>query len=717
MSKSEGSPNATDERPPPPSAPPPRRGQQLPYHLPTMNVPIVVFWILPLFFIAMFSRNIADVSPKEIPVNPPSPRPKPTPRTAPTPAAPTKNVAELPSAWPVDYRKQLKIIQKRRRSIPGFLGNIHNELEQLEPPATKDSKPKRQPSAPTANAPDNANTPRLRLQERIAQLVQEYHDHDDDLLRGIMAADAMRMYDLQYHEGGTYEQPAIALYHELLPKATARREHLMAEGKPTKYGLTCNGETTLEYGDKSADGLLCALYTSLGKILYMSNMFERAVEAYDGCLKGIDPGYLDAKNSRGSSLIVLGRYEEAAKDFAEVIEMDTQRLFIDAFTGLARVLEAKEEVVEGGWDTVVDPINQLLSILSSHHQGEDPNVASVLGRLHHVLFTYHEAKTKAYDTAFHHLSESHKFKLSTLTKWSGDMERMKVQQLKSIFRSGFWSQGTGSSTKVPIFIIGFVRSGSTLLERILDAHPSIAGTGENSVFNGRLDDIRNQIVKASNTGGDLTSVTKRLGEEVVEEMERRWKVVDSNTDTDHDGKQPLRLADKMLTNYYNVGFIEMLYPNALILHVAREPMDSIFSAFKHNFPTGTLDYTSDMTGVADLYEAYRAVMDHWDEVLPGRITHIRYEDMVNDFEGMARAIIAATGLPWHDDVLQFHKKKHAVNTYSSTQVRKGIYKSSMKSWMRYEDELKPLVKKVGDRVKYDLKTSVPGYRKPPSQTE
>lgn len=168
----------------------------------------------------------------------------------------------------------------------------------------------------------------------------------------------------------------------------------------------------------------------------------------------------------------------------------------------------------------------------------------------------------------------------------------------------------------------------------------------------------------------------------------------------------------MLTNYHNVGFIHMLYPNALILHVVREPMDTLFSAYKHEFPPGTLDYTSDFSALAELYEAYRDVMDHWDTALPGRVTHIKYEDMVNDMPGVARAIIDATGLPWDESVLDFHKKKHAVNTLSSTQVRKGVYKDGMKSWMRYEKHLKPLVALAGKRVTYELRTTLPGYIPP-----
>jgi hypothetical protein len=160
----------------------------------------------------------------------------------------------------------------------------------------------------------------------------------------------------------------------------------------------------------------------------------------------------------------------------------------------------------------------------------------------------------------------------------------------------------------------------------------------------------------------------------------------------------------------------MLFPNALILHVAREPMDTVFSAFKHEFPPGGLDYTSEFSSLAQMYHSYRDVMEHWDKVLPGRVTHVRYEDMVHDMPRVAKAIINATGLDWDEDVLLFHKKKHAVNTLSTTQVRKGVYTHSLQAWRRYEEPLQPLVKLVGDRVRWDLTTTLPTYE-PPAEKE
>ena len=254
----------------------------------------------------------------------------------------------------------------------------------------------------------------------------------------------------------------------------------------------------------------------------------------------------------------------------------------------------------------------------------------------------------------------------------------------------------------------------------MDAHSQIVGTGEDSMFNGQLDTIRNKIVQASTSGNPMViqRTVQALADKVVDDMTARFWSIENATATAADKTSseeriqktdPKRFVDKMLTNYMNVGFIHMLFPQALILHVSREPMDCVFSAYKHDFPPGTLDYTSDFPSLAQLYLGYREMMDHWDRALPGRVTHVRYEDMVEDLPAVARALIDATGLPWEEDVLDFHKKKQAVNTLSTSQVRKGMYKDHFKGWKKYEKELQPLVELLGDKVEHVVRTTIPGY--------
>ena len=468
-------------------------------------------------------------------------------------------------------------------------------------------------------------------------------------------------------------------------------------------------------------------------------MFDRAVESYEECLS-YDTDYLDSLTARAQSLLILGKYAEAARDYKRALELDVDRFFVDAVSGMAKVLTAKEE--PGGWDFLVQLLEFELPKLTELHKQLRKQIdssmddkgslllhyADGLKRMHHAMFAYHHFKTKNASKAWDHLSKGNKYKMSTIAPFDAESKKEQVSRVKMVFTPEFFPASCsaaatvciGSQSRTPIFIIGFVRSGSTLLERILDAHPLIVGTGEDSVFNGRLDDIRNQIVEASMSGDQraLQQTVKKLADDVVAAMKRRWAVVDANMHHEDDEEEepkernnPVRFVDKMLTNYINVGFIHLLFPNALILHVVREPMDCIFSAYRHDFPPGGLDYTSEFPGLAQLYHSYRDVMEHWDNVLPGRVTHIRYEDLVTDFSNVATQLIEAVNVPWDPKVLDFHKQKQAVNTLSTTQVRKGVYSHHFNEWKRYETFLEPLSDLVGNRAKYDLKTSLPGYLK------
>ncbi|CAB9512435.1 Inherit from NOG: sulfotransferase [Seminavis robusta] len=730
---------------------------------PSVSFSLLVFWVLPVLFLAIASHHVIDTKtpPKAIfPPNrqgmsvnlntagittdsksssasrekpgkmmlkkkpkPPSPTPRRSPKPSPLPTAHTN--------WPTSYREAVETIQERNRKIPRI--GTSRQGSGNGPTSSKKETGKRPSSTPTRSKkkPDNGinrDPMRKQYEDRIDKFREEYQNDPENVFKAIKLADSLRLYDVSYHDGGTKQPEALETYEKVIQMTVAKREKMIEEGKETDKSLAAttnvNDEVMMDYTQKSVDGLLCSLYTAKGKVFFMSNMFERAVESYSKCLE-IAPLYLDALSSRGSSEIILGNYEAAGQDLMRTIENDTQNLFNDAYTGLARILQAKENVLPEGWAPIIQKLDDLIPSLEgmiSSVPGEDGRkvVANTLNRLHHVMFTYHDVKTKDTTEAWEHLTRSYKHKMSALPAWQSGFEKQKITQTMQIFHRGFWPSDVGSKSEVPVFIVGFVRSGSTLLERVLDAHPNIVGTGEDSVFNGKLDRIRNEIVEASVLGdpSKLAETVERQANMVVSEMKERWEMIEANTakapeaEAGAESAEPRRFVDKMLNNYYNIGFIHMLFPKALILHVIREPMDTIFSAYKHEFPPGTLDYTSDFSSLAELYHSYRDLMDHWDKELPGRVTHVRYEDLVHDMPGMAKSIIQATGLEWHDDVLSFHKKKHAVNTLSTTQVRKGIYKHSLQSWRKYEEQLQPLVDLIGDRVDPNRETTLPGYVKP-----
>ena len=446
--------------------------------------------------------------------------------------------------------------------------------------------------ASSNNAGGGDNNVRHQIDEYISRLRDEQGADPENVYKTLNLAESLRQRDLSIHDGGSAQAEAIDLFEDAIDLILAQRRKLIEMGRPTNVPPGSNGSSSgstslndelfLDTTSKSTDGLLCATYCSLAKILFMANMFERAVSAYDAALELSSGDYMDALVYRASTLIILGRYEEAAQNYARVLELDKQRLFADVYTGLSKVLVAREEVVEGGWKTLVDVIEKELPSREAQYaavsNSQDTNTKSVIvdavKRMHLAMFSYHDTKTKDAEEAWRHLSAAYRYKMSALPPWNGQQESNRVNMVKQIFQPGFWPANVGSDSQVPIFVIGFVRSGSTLLERILDAHSQIVGTGEDSVFNGQLETIRNKIVQASMSRNPtvIQRTVQSLADKVVDDMQMRWESLDNDPDRESTSA-PKRFVDKMLTNYMNVGFIHMLFPNALILHVAREPMD------------------------------------------------------------------------------------------------------------------------------------------------
>ena len=460
----------------------------------------------------------------------------------------------------------------------------------------------------------------------------------NDIYKALSLADALYQRDLTYHDGGSAQEESISTYKIAIQLIETKRNKAIAANLPTNkltissfstsFG-NLNDELFLDNNSKSIDGLLLNAYCNLAKQYYMANMFEKAVESYDQAL-AIEPQYLDALNSRGSTLIILGQYEQAASDFLQVLHLDRDHIIVDAFTGLAKILVAKESVVPEGWQSMVGMMEDLivqkeaqLSALQNNYMNNQEiasgksHLVADLKKLHLALFSYHDHKTKLVDQAWDHLAQANAHKMSSIPPYNSDLEAKKIEAIKQVFGPGFWPVGVGHRSKAPIFIVGFVRSGSTLLERLLDAHPLIVGTGEDSVFNGRLAQIRDAVVQASTTGRveSIQTTVLEQAKQVLTITKRRWLQIEKNSANDsvHDLDQdtnaatpsPKRFVDKMLTNYVNIGFIHLLFPSALILHVAREPMDTIFSSFKHDFPPSALDYTSEFRSLAQMYRGYR----------------------------------------------------------------------------------------------------------------
>lgn len=234
--------------------------------------------------------------------------------------------------------------------------------------------------------------------------------------------------------------------------------------------------------------------------------------------------------------------------------------------------------------------------------------------------------------------------------------------------------------RVPVFIVGMPRSGTTLIEQILASHQEFFGAGELRA----LDDIT-RGVEVMPTGfprneRDL-DIFRRYGQSYLDQV---WKLA----------PEAVYISDKMPENFKYLGLIHLMLPNAKIIHAMRDPMDTCFSCYSTPFAVGH-EYSFDLEMLGRRFVRYKKLMQHWHSVLPhGRILDVSYENMTEDPEREAKRILEYLGLPWDPACLKFYETDRVVHTTSVAQVRKPIYKSSVAKWRHYEKYLSPLLEVI-----------------------
>ena len=148
-------------------------------------------------------------------------------------------------------------------------------------------------------------------------------------------------------------------------------------------------------------------------------------------------------------------------------------------------------------------------------------------------------------------------------------------------------------------------------------------------------------------------------------------------------------TDKMPHNFLYIGLIKVILPNAKIVHCTRDPMDNCLSLLKIYFSTAHY-YSYNMTELGQYYNLYHDLMAHWRSSLPGFIYDLSYEGLVADQQNQTRQLLEFCYLPWDEACLEFHKTRRKVRTASNAQVRRPIYRDSVKLWKQYEKQLEPL---------------------------
>ena len=310
---------------------------------------------------------------------------------------------------------------------------------------------------------------------------------------------------------------------------------------------------------------------------------------------------------------------------------------------------------------------------------------SDLMRLHLAIGRIYE-NSGEYAKAFEHFAQS---KSSLLNQFDLGRFRMTVDNIIEDYRPNVLQrfEGYGDPSRLPVFVVGMPRSGTTLTEQIIAAHPKGGGAGELKRV-GRMQ-----------TGLSEEKRPTRLFERMVEGGPDRCRELATRYVSMLKFLAPgaKRVVDKMPHNFVALGFISLFFPNARIVHCIRNPADNFISAFQNAMHVNH-GYSYAMEDYALYYKEYLRLMRHWQWLLPGRIFTLRYEELAANPEEKTRQLLEFLGLPWDSRCLRFHERGAMVKTFSRQQVREAVHRGSVERWRNYEEQLQPLLEVLKDEM-------------------
>jgi tetratricopeptide (TPR) repeat protein len=472
-------------------------------------------------------------------------------------------------------------------------------------------------------------------------------------------------------------------------------------------------------------------HNNLGNLWLELGRIDEALASYRRALK-IDPNLAGAHNNLGNGLRSLGKLEDAAASYGRALEINpdfaeahcnlgvTWRLqgnAAEARASCRRALEINPQsatalvaLADSSGDTGHFAQAEALYKRAIAIQPDLPEAWAGLARsrkmtiadaawlaqaqriaakglpprheisLRHAIGKYFD-DVQDFDQAFANFRRANE--LTSLRRAKHDRARL-TQTVDDITHS--WDRNrvrprTGANeSERPVFIVGMMRSGTSLVEQILASHPAVFGAGELTYWSTAW------AAHAASIGN--AEMSDQLLRTLADDYLRSLGELSDGA---------LRVVDKMPTNFPFLGLIHAVLPNARIIHMRRHPLDTCLSIYMQPFETA-VSYANDLDDLAHYYTEYLRLMDHWRATLPPHvILDVPYEGLVSDQEAWTRRMLDFIGLPWDSRCLDFHRTERTVLTASKWQVRQKLNASSIGRWRHYEKFLGPLSKLMPER--------------------
>ena len=404
-------------------------------------------------------------------------------------------------------------------------------------------------------------------------------------------------------------------------------------------------------------------FNNIGAAYQELNQFKKSESYFN---KALDLSKAEDKKSIPACYHNLGnlytytkKFELANENYRKAIEIEPY--FVDSFRSLVRNkdLELNDEITRN-----------FVRIYDQDLIGDGDSRATLAFALAEL---YENANN--YKLASNLYIEANKLIRKTFSYSTEEQEKY-FRKLKSIYSDSNFKKYSfsGNKSKKPIFIIGLPRSGSTLVEQIISNHSRVYGAGEVDYFQRTTFEAEKILDKKYPFKlSDFDDETiNALGEYYLDKIN-----IDKNI---------AKVTDKNLANFFSVGLIKMIFPNAKIINVSRHKKDNCLSIFSIKF-TGSYPYAYDLKEISEYYTLYQDLMDHWNSIYPGEIYNINYEDVISNIEKETKNILNYCDLTYEENCLEFYNNKRPVMTASTHQVRKKLYNSSVGRWKNFEEYL------------------------------